>query len=130
MLAALPKSSVSHVIFLELIRGSYSLCITNDILSEYEEIFGIKANQEVANLALDVFDILPNLLRINKYFFWNLISVDPDDNKFVDCAVSANADFIVTDDKHFKVLKKVPFPVVRTVSADDFIEMLLKKAST
>ncbi|MBC7777724.1 MAG: putative toxin-antitoxin system toxin component, PIN family [Phycisphaerae bacterium] len=130
MLAALPKSSTSHIIFLELLRGSYSLCITNDILSEYEEIFRIKANQGVATLALDVLDILPNLLRINKYFFWNLITVDPDDNKFVDCAVSANADFIVTDDKHFNVLKKVHFPVVRIISSDDFIEMLLNQVAS
>jgi predicted nucleic acid-binding protein len=53
-----------------------------------------------------------------------LITVDPDDNKFVDCAVAANADFICTEDKHFKVLKKVPFPPVKVISADDFVEIL------
>lgn len=124
LLAALPRTSDSHLIFLELIRGSYELCLTSDILSEYEEVFQRKANPQVATLALDVLDILPNLLHINKYYFWRLITVDPDDNKFVDCAIAANADFIVTDDKHFKVLSDITFPKVKVVSSREFLKML------
>ena len=33
-------------------------------------------------------------------------------NKFVDCAIVANADFIVSEDSHFNVLKSIPFPRV------------------
>ena len=65
-----------------------------------------------------------NAPYIHKYFYWNLISVDSDDNKFVDCAVAGSADFIVTDDRHFKVLKSIPFPKVKVISADDFVELL------
>ncbi len=124
LLAALPHTSDSHLIFLELIRGTYELCLTSDILNEYEEVFQKRANREVATLALDVLDILPNLLYINKYYFWRFITVDPDDNKFVDCAIAANADFIVTDDKHSKVLKDIPFPKVNIISKQAFLEML------
>jgi putative PIN family toxin of toxin-antitoxin system len=127
LLAALPRSSDSHRIFLELVRGTYELCLTSDILNEYEEVFQRKANPEVAVLALDVLDILPNLLQVNKYYFWRLITVDPDDNKFVDCAIAANADFIVTDDKHFNVLKNVTFPKVKVISAAEFLEILKAK---
>ena len=38
-----------------------------------------------------------NVHQINPYYFWNIMDSDPDDNKFVDCAVVANADFIVTN---------------------------------
>ncbi len=65
-----------------------------------------------------------NVLFVSNYFFWNFITEDPDDNKFVDCAISANADFIVTNDKHFRVLKKISFPSVPVISADDFVEIL------
>ena len=65
-----------------------------------------------------------HLLYINKYYFWRLIAVDPDDNKFVDCAIAANADFIVTDDKHFKVLKDIPFPKVEVINKRKFLETL------
>ena len=65
--------------------------------------------------------------RINKYYFWNLIPVDPDDNQFVDCAIAANAHFICTEDKHFNVLANVPFPTVSVISTKDFILLLHKK---
>ncbi|MBL7791271.1 MAG: PIN domain-containing protein [Saprospiraceae bacterium] len=98
--------------------------MTSDILNEYEEVFQRKANAQVAALALDVLEILPNLVLVNKYYFWHLISVDPDDNKFVDCAIAANADFIVTDDRHFQVLEDVEFPKVKIISSSAFLKML------
>jgi predicted nucleic acid-binding protein len=45
-----------------------------------------------------------------------LIKTDPDDNKFVDCAISANAKFIVTNDKHFNILQKIEFPKVSVLN--------------
>ncbi len=69
----------------------------------------------------------PDIIHINKYFFWNLITVDPDDNKFVDCAVAASADFIVIEDKHFNISKDIPFPPVTVISSDDFVEVLTGK---
>lgn len=127
LLAALPRTSDSHLIFLELIGGSYDLCLTSDILNEYEEVFQQRANPQVAALALDVLGILPNLLPVTKYYFWRLITVDPDDNKFVDCAIAANADFIVTDDKHFNVLNDIVFPKVKVVSRQEFLDMLKRR---
>lgn len=124
LLAALPQTSNTHIIFRHLLNGTYTLCITTDILNEYEEVFQRRANHQVAMLAIDLLEILPNLERINKYYFWNLIYTDPDDNKFVDCAIAANAHFICTEDKHFKVLESVPFPPVSVISTDEFIKIL------
>lgn len=45
-----------------------------------------------------------------------------DDNKFVDCAVSGNADFLVTDDKHFNLVKKINFPLVNIIRTEDFLK--------
>jgi uncharacterized protein len=124
LLSSLPKASDSGLVFLALIRGVYSICVTTDILEEYEEVFQQRANPEIAARAFDVLDVIPNLIRVNKYYFWRLITVDPDDNKFVDCAIASGADFIVTDDRHFNVLKNIPFPKVRVVSKKEFLEML------
>lgn len=55
-----------------------------------------------------------------------LINKDPDDNKFVDCAIFANADFIVSDDKHFNELGSVEFPKVLVVRLDDFARLFRK----
>ena len=55
----------------------------------------------MTKLTLDV--ILNNLYIsfLTPYYKFNLIKSDPDYNKFVDCAVIANAKFIVTEDRHF-----------------------------
>lgn len=49
---------------------------------------------------------------------------DPDDDKFVDCAIAGNADFIVTNDRHFRVLKGIKFPKVKVITLEEFFEML------
>jgi len=58
------------------------------------------------------------------YYNWMLIVADVDDNKFVDCAISANVDYIVTNDKHFDILKTVAFPVVRVINIEQFRSLL------
>ncbi len=104
--------------------GQYELCVSTDILNEYEEKLQERFRPGVAENTLGFIMRSPDVVFVSNYFFWNLITVDPDDNKFVDCAISANANFIVTNDKHFKVLKKIPFPSMPVISADDFVELL------
>ncbi|MBX2928668.1 MAG: nucleotide-binding protein, partial [Saprospiraceae bacterium] len=61
---------------------------------------------------------------ITTYFKWNLISTDPDDNKFSDCAIACNARYLVSDDKHFNVLKSLSFPRVSVLAAEEFVAIL------
>ena len=37
---------------------------------------------------------------------------------------AANARYIVTEDRHFDVLKKIPFPSVAVIGIDDFLKEL------
>ena len=55
----------------------------------------------MTKLTLDVILNNPYTSFLTPYYKFNLIKSDPDDNKFVDCAVIANAEFIVTEDRHF-----------------------------
>ena len=45
-----------------------------------------------------------NVLYVEPHFGFGAVAADPDDNKFVDCAIAAKADFIVTSDRHFDAL--------------------------
>jgi predicted nucleic acid-binding protein len=63
---------------------------------------------------------LPGTQKTSVYFHFGLIENDPDDNKFVDCAIAANTDFIITNDRHFRVLRKVQFPKVVTLTLEEF----------
>lgn len=126
LLVAIPFGTPYYPIFNAFLNGAFELCVATDILNEYAEKLEEKyiLRPHVAENTLKAIENSPDVVYVSKYFYWNLITVDPDDNKFVDCAVAANADFIVTDDRHFNVLKDIPFPSVRVVSADDFVEML------
>lgn len=123
LLVSISPRSTYHWVFQKFINEEFILCVTTDILQEYEEIIGNHMGQEVANTVLQLIENSINVEYITKYFRWNLINVDPDDNKFVDCAISSNAKFIVTNDKHFNVLKNVDFPKIEVVDIDKFKEI-------
>jgi len=123
LFVSISPRSTYHWVFQKFINEEFILCVTTDILQEYEEIIGNHMGQEVANTVLQLIENSINVEYITKYFRWNLINVDPDDNKFVDCAISSNAKFIVTNDKHFNVIKKVDFPKIEVVDIDKFKEI-------
>ena len=41
-----------------------------------------------------------------------------------DCAIAANAEYIVTNDKHFDVLKNIPWPKLAVITIKEFINQL------
>ena len=96
-----------HDLWRSLLDGRNHLCVTTEILAEYAEILERKTTATFASLALDVIVNNPYTLFVTPYFKFNVITADPDDNKFVDCAVAANAHFIVTDDHHYDVLRNI-----------------------
>lgn len=113
-----------NAIWRSFIEGKYTLCITNEIVEEYHEVMSRNINQKVADAV--VFAILnrKNVLRLSPHYHFHLIEADKDDNKFVDCAIAANAQFIVTQDHHFDILRKIPFPKVAVINIDEFVTEL------
>ena len=65
-----------------------------------------------------------NVMRIDPHFHLHLITDDPDDDKFVDCAFAAQATYIVSNDTHYNVLKEIPFPKLLVLKLKTFIEKL------
>jgi predicted nucleic acid-binding protein len=66
--------------------------------------------------------ISPFVEKTEIYFNFQLILDDADDNKFVDCAIAANAICLVSNDKHFQVLKTIDFPKVTILKLQEFEE--------
>jgi len=111
-------------IFEKLQKGEYDLLVSNEILTEYAEKISEKFGISLISGSLDFMLLFPNVYRHNPYFMWELIPNDRDDNKFVDCAIAGNADFIVTHDKHFNILKTIDFPKIKILTIDEFYELL------
>jgi uncharacterized protein len=120
LLVSLAASYSYHWVFERLIAGDYELVLTNEILAEYQEQVALRYGLRNADARLDFLLLLPNVTLLTPFYRWQLIGDDPDDNKFVDCAIAANADFIVTNDRHFRVLENIDFPRVRTITVADF----------
>jgi len=127
LLVAISSKSPYYPIFESFLNEEYTLCVTTEILLEYEEILKEHRRAEVVTGVLDIIENAPNTLFITRYFEWELIKADLDDNKFVDCAIACNAKLIVTEDKHFNILKLIPFPKVYTQKLEPFITETLEK---
>ena len=123
LLQIIARQSKNYFLWEGFLNGDYSLYYTTEILEEYEEILSIKANSIIASMVIEIIKQAPNSFPVDAHFHWNLITHDPDDNKFVDCAIVANADFIVSEDRHFKELESVNFPKVIVVRLEEFARM-------
>ena len=127
LLVSISSKSQYHWIFQGLIHQEFEIAITTDILSEYEEIISDKYSITVAKNIIRILLLLPNVIQANVYYNWNLIQNDRDDDKFVDCAIASNADAIITHDKHFNILKNIPFPPIKIMDVSEFKDILKKQ---
>ena len=105
-------------------EGKYLLCVSNDILNEYNEILEKVANATVAHNIVNAIARSPYTRMFDPHFRFGLIEQDPDDNKFVDCAIVAGAEYIVSEDAHFRVLDTIPFPSVSVKRLEEFMHDL------
>ncbi len=82
--------------------------VTTEILLEYEEIAAREMGRAATAQLLRFIDLLEqtrsNVRHVSPTFRFQLITADPDDNKFTDCAITAGADYLVTEDRHFAPL--------------------------
>ena len=109
-------------------KQKLTLCVTTDILDEYhEQIYFFYQSRELADHVLDTILSLENLVRVEKYYFWNIPYKDEDDQKFVDCYVACGAEYLVSEDKvFFKEANKIPFLNIRPIKAKDFKTLIFK----
>jgi putative PIN family toxin of toxin-antitoxin system len=120
MLVSVSSKSPLHWIFQLFATKQHELCVTLDILLEYQEIIADHIGDERANRIIAAIMEWPNLIHVNTYFNFRLINKDPDDNKFVDCAIAAGAYCIVSEDNDFKVLQTIDFPKVVVLTIEEF----------
>lgn len=97
------------------------MCVSNEILDEYQEILEQQVTPTVAENVVLLILNKTNVILVDPHFRMGLITADPDDNKFVDCAFAAGADFLVSEDRHFKILNKLSFPQLNVVTLDEFM---------
>ncbi len=125
LLQIISRKSPYRPIWDAFLSGRYQLCVSNEILDEYQEVMEQKITPTVAENVVVLILNKKNTLFVDPHFRMGLITADPDDNKFVDCAFAAGADYLVFEDSHFEVLRTTPFPQLNLVTLDEFMRTRL-----
>ena len=100
-------------------NGRVKVVCSADIIREYSEVLH-RTNQEMPPEKLDgMLSFLISRSEIVQPNHWFKISLDdPGDNKFIDCAFHAQANLIISGDKHLLRLEK--FGPIRILSPSQF----------
>lgn len=90
------------------VAGDLKWAVSTDVLMEYEEvitrILGVQRWRKLSRL-MDVMEAgSGNLVHVATYFQFLTIAGDRDDDKFADCSIAAHADYVITEDRHFRAL--------------------------
>lgn len=124
LISSLSRRGQYYPVWKGLQAGEYILCVSTDILEEYAEIITQKMSVQVATNVVHLLLESDFVELINPYFSLHLISADHDDDKFVDCAFAANATYIVSNDKHYDVLREIDFPKILVLKLKEFLGLL------
>lgn len=124
LIMAVSPHSPYHQVWQSFLQGEYILCVTNEIIEEYAEVMARNLSASISEAIVNAILLRPNVRRLDPHYSFRLIENDHDDNKFVDCAIAANARFIVSEDHHFKELQYIPFPKVDVIDIRNFLVVL------
>ncbi len=95
--------------------------IEEEIVRKLKTKFGL-SDEEAAQILLD-FSTFTTPVKTSRRI--TVIDDDPDDDKFIECAVSSRSSFIVSGDKH--LLKPEHYKGIKILKAADFLSIISKE---
>jgi len=111
-----------------LLAGRFAWALSTEILLEYEEVVARELGAAVVPLLFRFIELTDQtrgvIQRVSPTFRFHTITYDPDDNKFADCAIAADADFVITLDRHFDSLVNAGYKP-KPITPDEFIRLYL-----
>lgn len=127
LLVSIGRQSKYHWLFQAFLNEEFDLLVTTPILLEYHEKIAEKTQPNIAENILKLILAKPNVVKVEVAYRWQIIIQDPEDNAFCDCAFSGNADYLISNDNHFNILKTIDFPSINLIKLEDFQSIFLKK---
>lgn len=106
--------------------GGITLCLTRPVVDEYIEVLrrlGLTQAHELQEL-LDLFARGFNCIFTAKTPVLKIVAVDPDDDKFIECAVALKAGCIVSGDK--ALLDVRDYMGIQVVNPKAFLDMFAR----
>ena len=124
LVRSIGRQSAFRPVFDAFLAKRYELVISVGILFEYEEVLAERNSPLVATNIIAALLARTNVRRQRVSYDFRLVADDPDDDKFVNAYIAGQADYLVTDDRHFRTVLAAKFPAVRVVSAEVFLKLL------
>jgi uncharacterized protein len=124
LIASIPPKSEEFWLYLAFREQAFTWVISNEILNEYYEILSDFYSPQTAEIVVGILLAAENVELAEPYFSYNFIVKDPEDNKFSNLAISTNAQYLVSNDKHFKIFKDIDFPHLNVVKLKKFRAIL------
>ena len=119
-----------YPILRSLLDGRITLAVSTPILLEYEEVTARLSGKDRWRDIVMLLDLLAelhgNIRRVEPQFRFGIITADPDDNKFSDCAIAAEAEFVITEDRHFDALKSAGYKS-QPMAPEGFVKLILDR---
>ncbi|OPL16280.1 MAG: toxin PIN [delta proteobacterium ML8_D] len=107
--------------YIHAIDGDFELCTSVAILTELARKLDGKFGWEKQKIA-QLITSISNLATVFKITPWLQVISDDPDNRILECALKAAADFVVTGDKH--LLKLRSYKHLEIIGLSTFITML------
>lgn len=120
--STLQDKSVSQKLFFKLIDSNIKIYTSKEIIQEYSKVINRDfdySQDEVIKIINSILPLLTSIIPIEKI---NITKEDPDDNKIIECAVTAKANYIITYDKHLLKIKK--FRNILIIKPEEVLKIL------
>jgi putative PIN family toxin of toxin-antitoxin system len=107
-------------------EGSLTLCLSGAILDEYLQVvvrLGLRTGAELEEM-VGVLKHAPNVLFVAEPKPVKVVADDPDDDKFIACAVESGARFVVSGDKHLLGIRR--YYEIQVMSPQEFLTQAAK----
>ncbi|HLV23888.1 MAG TPA: putative toxin-antitoxin system toxin component, PIN family [Moheibacter sp.] len=124
LLSCIGKRSNYRNVFDTFLDSKFELCLSTEILLEYEEKFDSFWGQAVTQNLLGVLLTAENTSLYDIFYYFQLVQGDRDDNKFADTYLASNADYLVSNDKKLLALNGLEFPPMHIVQLESFSEII------
>ena|SRR6266540_3635853 len=112
-----------QIIFDFVLNKKLIVCISTEIFSEYIEVLNrekfLKYPEFVAKADIVTSKLYDLAIKLTPFFKLNIVN-DESDNKFIELAVFANADFLITGNTHHFKMDK--YENVKIVTPEVFVK--------
>jgi len=109
------------------VTGEITVCLCSKIVEEYIAVM-LRPKFNRLGSTIERYEVisglveLDNTIIVNPDFYFDVISEDPDDNIFLECAVEAKAEIIISGDAH--LLGLAEFQGIQIIHPVDFLERI------